>query len=106
MKILWSSTAVADLESIREYIAGDSPIAARKVADRIKEAVNRLSNFPLSGRAGRVPETRELVIPGTSYIAAYTIQYTIQGDEVLIAAVLHGRQNWPESFEERAGTTP
>src|ERR1039458_4780351 len=68
MKIQWSSTAVADLESIREYIAGDSPIAARKVADRIKEAVNRLSNFPLSGRAGRVPGTRELVIPGTSYL--------------------------------------
>jgi toxin ParE1/3/4 len=102
LKIQWSSTAVADLKSIREYIARDSPKAARKVANRIKEGVNRLSNFPLSGRAGRVPETRELVIPGTSYIAAYTIQ----GDEVLIAAVLHGRQNWPESFEERAGTTP
>jgi addiction module RelE/StbE family toxin len=102
MKIQWSSTAVADLESIHEYIANDSPAAARRVAKRIKEGVNRLSNFPLSGRAGRVPETRELVVPGTSYIAAYTIQ----GDEVLIAAVLHGRQNWPESFEERAGPTP
>jgi toxin ParE1/3/4 len=101
MKIQWSSTAVADLESIREYIANDSPAAARRVAKRIKEAVNRLSNFPLSGRAGRVPGTRELVIPGTSYIAAYTIQ----GNEVLIAAVLHGHQNWPESFEERADTT-
>jgi addiction module RelE/StbE family toxin len=94
MKIQWSSTAVTDLESIREYIAKDSPTAARKVSKRIKEAVNRLENFPLSGRAGRVPGTRELVIPGTSYIAAYTIE----GDEVLIAVVLHGRQNWPESF--------
>jgi addiction module RelE/StbE family toxin len=102
MKIQWSSTAVSDLEAIREYIANDSPAAARRVAKRIKEAVNRLSNFPLSGRSGRVPGTRELVIPGTSYIAAYTIE----GSEVLIAAVLHGRQNWPESFEERPDTTP
>ena len=102
MKIEWSSTAVSDLEAIRECIANDSPTAARRVAQRIKEAVNRLSNFPLSGRSGRVPETRELVIPGTSYIAAYTIE----GDEVLIAAVLHGRQNWPESFEEQADTAP
>ena len=93
MKIRWSPTAVADLVSIREYIAKDSPAAARKVATRIKEAANRLIEFPLSGRVGRVPETRELVIPGTSYIAAYTIR----GDEVLIAAVLHGRQKWPES---------
>ena len=94
MKVRWSPTAVSDLESIRDYIARDSPSAARKVANRIKESVNRLSNFPLSGRAGRVQGTRELVIPGTSFIAAYTIQR----DEVQIAAVLHGRQHWPESF--------
>jgi len=96
MKIRWSPTAVSDPESIREYIAKDNPSAARKVANRIKESVNRLINFPLSGRVGRVPGTRELVVPGTSYIAAYTIQ----GDEVLIASVLHGRQNWPESFSK------
>jgi addiction module RelE/StbE family toxin len=94
MKIVWSPTAVSDLDSIREYIAQDSPAAARKVAVRIKEAVNRLINFPLSGRAGRVSGTRELVVPGTSYI----IPYTIEPDEIRLAAVLHGRQNWPESF--------
>jgi toxin ParE1/3/4 len=94
MIIRWSPTAVSDLESIRDYIARDSPLAASKVANRIKESVNRLINFPLSGRAGRVPGTCELVIPGTSYIAAYIIQ----DDEVQIASVLHGRQRWPESF--------
>ena len=94
MKILWSHTAVADLVSIRAYISKDSPAAGRKEAAKIKEAASRLIQFPLSGRMGRVPNTRELVIPGTSYIAAYTVQ----GDDVLIAAVLHGRQNWPESI--------
>ena len=39
--------------------------------------------------------TRELVIPGTSYIAAYVVA----GDEVQIAAVLHGKQQWPERFD-------
>ncbi len=100
MKIRWSPTAVSDLESIRDYIARDSPSAARKVANRIKESINRLVNFPLSGRAGRVPGTRELVIPGTPYIAAYTIQ----GDEVRIAAVLHGKQRWSKSFENPSET--
>jgi addiction module RelE/StbE family toxin len=94
MKIQWSPTAISDLESIRAYIANDSPNSARKVAMRVKAGVNRLRDFPLSGRAGRVPETRELVLPGTSYIAAYTIER----EEVRIAAILHGRQNWPESF--------
>jgi toxin ParE1/3/4 len=94
MKIRWSLTAISDLESVREYIARDSPSAARKVGNRIKESVNRLINFPLSGKPGRVPGTRELVIPGTSYIAAYRIL----GDEVQIASILHGKQVWPQSF--------
>ncbi|MGA7342272.1 MAG: type II toxin-antitoxin system RelE/ParE family toxin [Terracidiphilus sp.] len=94
MKIRWSPTAVSDLKSIRDYIAKDSPAAATRVAKRIKEAIDRLSSFPLSGRAGRVTETRELVIPGTSYIAAYTIE----AEEVRITAVLHGRHSWPDSF--------
>lgn len=94
MKIRWSPTAISDVESIRDYIAQDSPPAARRVAQTIKESVGRLRSFPLSGRIGRVPGTRELVIPGTSYIAAYKIN----SDEVMIAAVLHGRQKWPESF--------
>ena len=94
MKIRWSPTAISDLAEIRDYIARDSPSAARKVANRIKECVSRLLNFPLSGREGRMLGTRELVILGTSYVAAYTVQ----GDEVLIASVLHGRQRWPESF--------
>ena len=97
MKIRWSPTAVSDLVSIRDYIAQDSPSAARKVANRIKESVNRLTGFPLSGRVGRVLGTRELVIPGTSYIV-YIVAYTLQSEEVQIAAVLHGRQNWPESL--------
>jgi addiction module RelE/StbE family toxin len=95
MNVRWSPTAIADLQSIRDFIAQDSPSAARKVAQRIKEASKRLSRFPLSGRAGRVAGTRELVIPGTSYIAAYVVA----GDEVQIAAVLHGKQQWPERFD-------
>jgi addiction module RelE/StbE family toxin len=94
MILRWSPTAISDLEVIRDYIARDSPTAARKVANRIKESVNRLISFPSSGRAGRVPGTLELVIPGTSYIAVYTIQ----DDEVRIASVLHGRQRWPDAF--------
>lgn len=94
MKIRWSPTAVSDLKAIRTYIANDNPTAARKIARRIQESVNRLVSFPLSGRIGRVQGTRELVVPGTSYIAAYRIQ----GEEVQIAAVLHGRQRWPQSL--------
>lgn len=86
MKIRWSPTAISDVKLIRNYIALDSPRAAHRIAQRIKESVGRLEDFPLSGRVGRVLGTRELVIPWTSYIAAYRLD----PNEVVIAAVLHG----------------
>jgi addiction module RelE/StbE family toxin len=94
MRIRWSFEALSDLESIRAYIAQERPAAARKIALRIREAAMRLERFPLSGRRGRVAGTRELIVPGTSYICAYTVQ----SDEVRIAAVLHGKRLWPETF--------
>jgi toxin ParE1/3/4 len=100
MKIRWSPTAVTDLKSIRDYIAKDSPAAARNVANQIKVSVNRLVEFPLSDRMGRVTGTRELVIPGTCYIATYIIQ----GNEVQIAAILHGKQLWPDFFRGQTKT--
>jgi addiction module RelE/StbE family toxin len=95
MNVRWSPTAIADLQSIRNYISQDNPGAAQKIATRIRQAAGQLCQFPLSGRAGRVPGTRELVITGTSYIAAYIVA----GDEVQIAAILHGKQQWPASFQ-------
>jgi plasmid stabilization system protein ParE len=56
MKIRRSPTAISDLDSIRDYIARDSPSPARKVANRIKESINRLVNFPQSGRAEQCRE--------------------------------------------------
>jgi len=52
--------------------------------------------FPESGRPGRVPGTRELVIPGTFYVAAYTVTKT----NVRILRVLHGAQIWPDEFTD------
>jgi addiction module RelE/StbE family toxin len=99
MKITWSPTAISDLAWIRNYIAYDSPKAARKITAIIKNSVQRLREFPLSGRIGREPETRELVIPGTNYVAVYVIRE----NELWIAAILHGRQDWPENEAHETG---
>jgi plasmid stabilization system protein ParE len=48
----------------------------------------------MSGRSGRVPATRELVISNTPFIAAYAIDQ----DRIVILAVYHGAQRWPEIF--------
>jgi addiction module RelE/StbE family toxin len=64
-QILWSPQALSDLESIRDYIARDSPRYAELVLQRLVAAVDRLEAFPESGRV--VPERnaddlREIIV--------------------------------------------
>ena len=53
-----------------------------------------LPDNPHMGRAGRVPGTRELVIPQTPYI----VPYRVQGEVIQILRVYHGARRWPDSF--------
>ncbi len=53
---------------------------------RILASVQQLETFPLSGRAGRVPGTRELVVSNTPFIVAYAVAKT----RIVILALYHG----------------
>ena len=92
MKIAWTARAVRDLEAVRDYIAQDSPRAAQGVAAAILASVERLVDFPASGRPGRLPHTRELVVPGTPFV----IPYRVEASAVEILAVIHGARRWPD----------
>jgi addiction module RelE/StbE family toxin len=96
MYLEWSVFALAEREAIFDYIEADSPHAAVRVDDRIETWVEGLAQFPEIGRTGRIEGTRELVISGTPYIAAYRIV----GDTVRILRVLHGAQQWPDTMPE------
>ena len=82
------------LEDIRERIAVDNPVAARRIVERIRAAVTRLAVSPALGRPGRVVGTGELVISGTPYI----VPYRVKGDIVQIITILHGAQRWPDDL--------
>jgi toxin ParE1/3/4 len=95
MNIVWSQEAVEDLASLRAYIAEDNPAAARRVVLQIIQNVEQfLPGNPQIGRAGRVPGTRELVIPRTPYIVPYRFQRTT----IQILRVYHGARRWPDSL--------
>jgi len=89
-RVGWSPRALADLEAIAEYIAADSPFYARAVVKKITDLTRSLSRFPRAGR--KVPEfddedIREL------FAYSYRVIYRIEGTEVTIAALIHGKRD-------------
>jgi addiction module RelE/StbE family toxin len=96
LKIVWSPFALSDRVGIFTHIEADNPAAAIAVDERIVAAIRRLRDFPQSGRTGRLAGTRELVIVGTPYVAAY--QPT--DSTIRILRVLHGAQRWPDDLPD------
>jgi toxin ParE1/3/4 len=95
MNILWSPEAIEDLQSLRAHIAQDNASAARKVVLHIMHSIEQLLPYnPQMGRPGRVPGTRELVIPKTPFIVPYRLQQNV----IQILRVYHGARRWPESI--------
>ncbi len=92
MILIWSPTARAHLRHAEAFIAEDNPRAAVKTAERIIDAVERLRDFPASGRPGKLPHTRELVVAGTPFFHPYRVK----GEVIEILGVIHGARMWPE----------
>ena len=89
-RIGWSRRALQDLEGLADYIAADSPTYAKNVVKKILSQTRMLKQFPRAGR--KVPEfddenVRELIV------YSYRVIYRLLEDEIVIAAVIHGRRN-------------
>ncbi|MFZ2288953.1 MAG: type II toxin-antitoxin system RelE/ParE family toxin [Halopseudomonas yangmingensis] len=88
MRIVWSPLALERVEDIARYISEDNPDAAVQRVDDLFSTVERLADFPKSGRM--VPEVgspriRELIF-GT-----YRVIYSAK-DQVDILTVRRSRQ--------------
>ena len=95
MKPVWSPEAINDLVALRAYIEQDDPAAAQRVAHHIIRNIETLlANTPEMGRPGRVPGTRELVIPKTPFI----VPYRLVGNTIQILRIFHGARRWPDAF--------
>ncbi|WP_161539564.1 type II toxin-antitoxin system RelE/ParE family toxin [Paramagnetospirillum kuznetsovii] len=66
----WADSALDDLHLIRAGLATE---AAARVGRIIAEASDVLTEFPDRGRVGKVPDTRELPLPGLPWRLVYRI---------------------------------
>jgi addiction module RelE/StbE family toxin len=93
--IEWTEQAIGQLNQAHDYVSlSNSQEVAARIVMRTLTSVQHLATFPMLGRVGRVPGTRELVIRNTPFIVAYAVDK----DRVLVLAVYHGAQRWPEEF--------
>ncbi len=84
-QVVWTFSALADLEGIRRYIGNFNPYAAQDMANRIIEAGNGPAALPYRGR--QVPGTQ---LRETTIVRPYIIRCRVDRDRVLILRVRHG----------------
>ena len=91
MTVVITAPAQEDLANIYAYYAVRSPNSAGRVVGAILGAINGLAQFPLIGRQGAAPGTRERIV--TRY--PYRIVYRVVDDTVEVLRIVHGAQQRP-----------
>jgi toxin ParE1/3/4 len=87
INIVWSPSSVKNLEDIADYISINSPLYAPVFVQKIVSSVERLKDYPLSGRI--VPEfqnndIREIIFHN------YRVVYRLNKELIEIVTVVHG----------------
>ena len=92
--IEWTEQATRHLDQAHDYITLSNSEVAARITMHIANSVQQLATFPISGRPGRGPGTRELVISNSPFVVAYSIEK----EHIVILAIYQGAQQWPEVF--------
>lgn len=80
-QIIWTDSALADLEQIVRYIAAEDPDAARRFGLTVISRVEQTASFPRQGRI--VPEENQATLREIIF-GPYRIVYELsEGDSVL-----------------------
>ncbi|WPL15621.1 Plasmid stabilization system protein [Thiorhodovibrio winogradskyi] len=88
--VSWTDHAVRQVRQIHDWIAQDSPIYARRVAEGLVKRTTGLDELPRKGKM--VPELNDdsvREIPQYSY----RVIYNIKSPDVEILAVIHKRRD-------------
>jgi addiction module RelE/StbE family toxin len=95
-KVVWSPEAIEDLEAIAEYIERDSEFYARVVVSKILDMTRSIKDFPKIGRIA--PDVGDENIR-ERFVYSYCLVYQIREHQILIVAVIHGKQMFENIIE-------
>ncbi|URM16324.1 type II toxin-antitoxin system RelE/ParE family toxin [Vibrio splendidus] len=89
-EVIWSEAALSDLNDIAEYIALENLVAAKQLVQNVFDKVERLVDFPESGRLPPEPDHlnyREVVVNPCR------VFYKQEGDKVYILFVMRAERD-------------
>jgi plasmid stabilization system protein ParE len=90
LKVRWTSRANLDLKRLHDFLIDKSPSAAKRVAQPLGRAPERLKDFPRMGmrlEAYSDAEVRRIIV------GDYEIRYEILGETVWILQLWHCRED-------------
>ena len=90
-RVIFSRQAYGDLQRLEEWLAERAPEAAQRIGPLLAGALTSLEEHAERGRRGPRSDLRELVVPFG--VAAYLIQYRVEGTEVYVARIRHSRED-------------
>lgn len=88
--VKWTDHALGQLRHIHDYIAQDSPIYAKRVAEALVAKTLDLDQLPRIGRI--VPELSDEAVRELS-LYSYRILYEIKPSHIEVLAVIHKRRD-------------
>lgn len=91
LTLIWTNTAIADLQRLRTFIEQHNPHAARRAAQTIKQAAIRLLDHSELGKLLDGREDRELFIPFGQ--RGYVLRYRLDGNTIVILKLWHGLED-------------
>ncbi|WP_150757364.1 type II toxin-antitoxin system RelE/ParE family toxin [Pseudomonas fluorescens] len=94
MRVEWLRTALKNLDDEAAYIAIENPEAAADFVQAILASVDHLARFPATGREGRLPGTREWVMPDRPYL----IPYRVRQGRLQVLRFFHTRRLPPSNW--------
>lgn len=93
MKVVWTRSALRDLDRARAYIEANSPGSAGETVQHIRKTVQLIAIDPLNGsRNWSVDGTRETTVASTLFV----LIHRMRGASVELLGILHRSRSWPD----------
>jgi toxin ParE1/3/4 len=101
VKLRYTLPALADLQSLTEYISWHSPRGAERVKTRIRAIIDLLSLHPCMGSGTDDPTIRRITTTPYPYLVFYEVTET----EIVVHAVRHAARD-PSGMPGSATSKP